>query len=382
MNGNAIRAVHRSGVACARPLRPLVPAAALARPPQPDGHPHRAAGPQPLRPRPAGRRRRPLPPPAAPGGPFGRNQPLWAMPSHSPDELLHPEPPRDQRAPAGAHQRVPVRANFLNLLAASWLQFMVHDWLSHGTGMPGERDPDPARPGRPLGRPHRRRRDARAAHAAERGAGAPGRPGLRQHRDPLVGRIAALREHARRAQARLREGAGGRLRIGPDGLLPLDEHARHRPHRRQRQLVARPRRSCTRSSPASTTRSATMLAPPHPDWDDERLFEAARRVTAAVMAKIHTVEWTPALVPHPTVRARDARQLVRPARPRASGGAAARDALRRADRHPRLALRRPRRALLAHRGVRRRLPHAPAAARRVRAPRRRRLGRRCGDARR
>ena len=29
----------------------------------------------------------------------------------------------------------------------------------------------------------------------------------------------------------------------------------------------------------------------------------ARRVNAAVMAKIHTVEWTPAVLPHPTVRA-------------------------------------------------------------------------------
>jgi hypothetical protein len=45
-----------------------------------------------------------------------------------------------------------------------------------------------------------------------------------------------------------------------------------------------------------------MLAAAHPDWDDERLFATARRITAAVMAKIHTVEWTPAVVPHPTVR--------------------------------------------------------------------------------
>jgi hypothetical protein len=34
-------------------------------------------------------------------------------------------------------------------------------------------------------------------------------------------------------------------------------------------------------------------------WDDERLFQQARLVNAALMAKIHTVEWTPAIVPHP-----------------------------------------------------------------------------------
>ena len=47
--------------------------------------------------------------------------------------------------------------------------------------------------------------------------------------------------------------------------------------------------------------SARCSAAAHPDWDDDRLFDVARRVNAAVMAKIHTVEWTPAIVPHPTV---------------------------------------------------------------------------------
>jgi Animal haem peroxidase len=34
----------------------------------------------------------------------------------------------------------------------------------------------------------------------------------------------------------------------------------------------------------------------NPDWDDNRLFNVARLVNAAVMAKIHTVEWTPAIL--------------------------------------------------------------------------------------
>ena len=36
----------------------------------------------------------------------------------------------------------------------------------------------------------------------------------------------------------------------------------------------------------------------HPDWDDNRLFNVARLVNAAVMAKIHSVEWTPAVLPN------------------------------------------------------------------------------------
>lgn len=36
---------------------------------------------------------------------------------------------------------------------------------------------------------------------------------------------------------------------------------------------------------------------------DEKIFQTARLVNAAVMAKIHTVEWTPAILPNPTLRA-------------------------------------------------------------------------------
>ncbi|WP_447601134.1 peroxidase family protein [Nitrospira sp. Nam80] len=39
----------------------------------------------------------------------------------------------------------------------------------------------------------------------------------------------------------------------------------------------------------------------HPVWDDERLFQTARLINVALMAKIHTVEWTPAILGHPTL---------------------------------------------------------------------------------
>jgi hypothetical protein len=38
-------------------------------------------------------------------------------------------------------------------------------------------------------------------------------------------------------------------------------------------------------------------------WDDERLFQTARLINAALLAKIHTVEWTPAILPNPVTRA-------------------------------------------------------------------------------
>ena len=37
-----------------------------------------------------------------------------------------------------------------------------------------------------------------------------------------------------------------------------------------------------------------MLATSYPDLDDQRLYDTARLINAAVLAKLHTVEWTPA----------------------------------------------------------------------------------------
>jgi hypothetical protein len=43
------------------------------------------------------------------------------------------------------------------------------------------------------------------------------------------------------------------------------------------------------------------LARSYPTWTDQQLFDTARLVNAALMAKIHTVEWTPALLANPVL---------------------------------------------------------------------------------
>ena len=86
------------------------------------------------------------------------------------------------------------------------------------------------------------------------------------------------------------------------------------------------------------------------------------------MAKIHTVEWTPAIIAHPTtVYALRANWWGLRARAVLADLRAA-ERQRGHQRHPRLAHRPPRRAVLPDRGVRRRLPDAPAPARRALVP--------------
>lgn len=40
----------------------------------------------------------------------------------------------------------------------------------------------------------------------------------------------------------------------------------------------------------------------HPDWDDEKLFQMARKVNVAQIARIHTIQWTEDLLQHPTLQ--------------------------------------------------------------------------------
>src|SRR3712207_1847759 len=44
-----------------------------------------------------------------------------------------------------------------------------------------------------------------------------------------------------------------------------------------------------------------VLKKENPDWDDQRLFDTAWLINSALMAKIHTVEWTPGIVNKPAL---------------------------------------------------------------------------------
>jgi len=43
------------------------------------------------------------------------------------------------------------------------------------------------------------------------------------------------------------------------------------------------------------------LVAAYPEWESEKVFDTARLINCALMAKIHTVEWTPAILGHPAV---------------------------------------------------------------------------------
>jgi hypothetical protein len=221
---------------------------------------------------------------------FGRNVPLQRT---APDpRMLWPNPRQVSRELLARDTFKP--ATTLNLLAAAWLQFMVHDWLSHG----------------------RNDKDSPWQVPLPSGDDWPEDPMriLRTHADPthVDGPPTYLNTathwwdasqlYGSDAQtlAGLRSGSMGKLVLDQEGLLPLDQKGIEQTGVNGNWWVGLSlmHNMFTREHNAICDR----LAADYPGWSDDLLFDRARLINAALLAKIHTVEWTPAILAHPTIR--------------------------------------------------------------------------------
>jgi hypothetical protein len=204
---------------------------------------------------------------------------------------------RQLLAPVGERQLVP----FLNLWAAAWIQFMVHDWVSHGTPDFTRVDRIPLADDDPLRRYGVATLDVPATHAD------PTRTAVDGDRPPTAinevthwwdgSQLYGSDELTQRA---LRSGHGGKLRLTDEGTLPIDPATGVEATGFVRNWwlgLAMMHTLFAREHNAI----CEHLAARHPGWDDERLFQTARLVNAALMAKLHTVEWTPAILANRTL---------------------------------------------------------------------------------
>ncbi len=196
---------------------------------------------------------------------FGRNVPLAQTYPQAGADLLQPNPRTISNELLARGTFIP--ATTLNLTAAAWLQFMVHDWLSHGQNSKERRfeiplaanDPWPERPMTIL----RTRSDPYSPD--------PDRPPTYSNVVTHWWDASQLYGSDLNTQTRLRSGVDGKLTI-MHTLFTLEHNA-----------------VCDR------------LRAHHPRWSDDELFDHARLVIAALLAKIHTVEWTPAILGHPAL---------------------------------------------------------------------------------
>jgi hypothetical protein len=227
---------------------------------------------------------------------FGRNVPhRYTFPE--PDgALLAPSPRTISRELMTRERFLP--ATTLNILAAAWLQFEVHDWFSHGKNDDQhswelELAADDDWPHRPMVIP-RTLRDPTSDEDPET-------PPTFVTADSHWWDASQIYGSKEDFAAAIRTHEDGKLRIAPDGLPPKDLEKfvdlrgvegnfwvglglLHTLFMLEHNAI------CER------------LRREHPSWTDDRLYDKARLINAALMAKIHTTEWTPAIIAHPTTR--------------------------------------------------------------------------------
>ena len=227
---------------------------------------------------------------------FGRNVPL-AETAPDVENLLNPNPRRVSLELLTRTTFQP--ADIINVLAAAWIQFQVHDWFVHKKGVWTNTHDIPIVDGdqwheRPMRVPVTPADPPKVANSTR----PPAYVNLNTHwwdGSHLYGCTTA-------EQAGLRVNRDGKLLVGPGGRLGFDATT-------GREITGFTENSWVGLSllhglfALEHNAICDMLKRHNPLWDDERLFQQARLVNAALMAKIHTVEWTPAILPNPITQA-------------------------------------------------------------------------------
>jgi hypothetical protein len=223
---------------------------------------------------------------------FGRNVPLEHV---RPDtaNLLVPNPRVVSRELMTRDQFRP--ATIINLLAGSWIQFMVHDWFVHKRS-DSDRIDIPTPPGDDFGAPSITVPRSVPEPAPAGSTRPPAYANLNSHwwdASQIYGGDAAT-------AAALRTSVGGRLRIEPTGLLPVDPATGlHLTGFTDNWWIGLAMLHTLFTLEHNFI--CDLLASQHAGWTDGQIFTKARLINSALMAKIHTVEWTPAILPHPIV---------------------------------------------------------------------------------
>lgn len=229
---------------------------------------------------------------------FGRNAPLSEVWQEPMPGIMSPSPRVVSRDLLTRESFTP--ATTLNLLAASWLQFQIRDWFSHGSSVKdnpwmiplAENDTWPE----PEMKVLRTMQDPTRTSADE------GKPQTYVNTEThwwdasqLYGSNVQYRDNAR-------TGVDGKLKLGKDHLVHPEAQALVQ---MQSAALAGWWVGLEMLFTLFTLEHNSIcdaLKQDHPDWNDDELFEHARLVTAALLAKIHTVEWTTAILGHPALQ--------------------------------------------------------------------------------
>jgi hypothetical protein len=188
-------------------------------------------------------------------------------------------------------------AETLNVLAGCWIQFQNHDWFGHGENMPDEHIDVPVGDDE-WGEDTMKVRRTHPDRAEMNGDQPPTYVNTVTHWWDGSQIYGSTEERNRE----LRSGEDGKL-LMEDGRLPNETNPK---------LDGIDLTGFSDNYWIGLSLLHTLFVKEHnaicdylkgnyPTWDDERLFLTARLVNSALLAKIHTVEWTPGILANPVL---------------------------------------------------------------------------------
>ncbi|MEA2828653.1 MAG: hypothetical protein QOG43_3092 [Actinomycetota bacterium] len=225
---------------------------------------------------------------------FGRNVPIENTYPEAGADLITPSP-REISRTVMTRDGI-IAATACNALAASWLQFMIRDWFSHGKS-PTENPieiplaPDDTWPKNPMTIMRTRPDPTRPPGPSEL-------PPTYTNTETHWWDLSSIYGSTKQYRAMVRSGVDGKLHVSQAGLIPYPTDPDLDPA-----LVPGFWLGLAMLQNLFTLEHNSIcdhLKARYPALTDDELFEHARMVTAALVAKIHTVEWTTAVISHPT----------------------------------------------------------------------------------
>jgi Animal haem peroxidase len=246
-----------------------------------------------------------------PSARFGRNIPLSEVDPTRDAGILEPSPRLVSNRLLARQVRSDGTDDFkpaaiLNLLAAAWIQFQTHDWFNHGAPRSIADDPFdiPLPPGDlwPNGKMLVRRTRPDPTRKFNDGSG----PVTYANAETHWWDSSQIYGDSPIAGMKYRCGQEGKLRIDPKTkLIPLDPTGVEKTG-----LTSNWWLGLSLLHNLFTLEHNAIcdhLLQAFPEWKhrpncDDDVFRAARLVNSALMAKIHTVDWTTAILTHPALQ--------------------------------------------------------------------------------
>ncbi|WPB01688.1 uncharacterized protein RHO25_006318 [Cercospora beticola] len=228
---------------------------------------------------------------------FGRNVPRQYTAPPSDHDLMTPDP---RLVSAKLLQRTEFKpATIVNLLAAAWIQFQVHDWAQHTNSktkfhhIPLKADdPWPENPMKVA-------KTVQDEPLDEEDQKYPAYKNENTHWWDASQIYGSTEEATRKLRGKHQDGTLDVDRIEGEHFLPRGHDGIPKTGFKENWWLGLELLHTLFALEHNAI--CSMLKTKNPSWSGDEIFDVARLINCALMAKIHTIEWTPAILPHPTL---------------------------------------------------------------------------------